>query len=348
MRPCDLLSLPEVFTCDFMKDYPGGLASHPYRALVPFLEPDPNFDVEASPHLEHFLFTPLREQDGDHLLISSMFCKEADDDKPPYPKITRDFCEHPERYGVKCRKPPMSYVKPYLENAKAIRRRNKGVDVGIFLAADMDWLADELLDAGVRVFQCHHSSTCHNVGATWRILGSDMRNYTFISQFDSEDVENHEGVDAFIRKTKLLPQVGCAVWGSPAGWDKDAEGLSVFRAAQCGRVGFHSPSLEGLVFYPRILQFFDQFESLPKTCNHPKWGQLPLFGYYNKYRYGGDESVMQSTIIYDILHAGRGMAMTVPVPDHEQQGFQVFLDYAHRCGPVAFAYGERPFDHLTP
>ena len=108
-------------------------------------------------------------KDKRHLVSVSLFWKPANITDPAYPEPTRDALSAGS--GADPRSEPWErYIQPILETVPALLSKFDDVAVRVYLAADMDFLVPDLVQAGCEVYLMKHPSLAHAPGTAWRTL----------------------------------------------------------------------------------------------------------------------------------------------------------------------------------
>ena len=126
---------------------------------------------------------------AEHLVSSSLFWKR-DVEVQDLGLITREMMENAEALGLQGRFPPWRhYVTPLLEGADLLRRHRKDASFRVYLANDLSFLIDDLVEAGCEIYLMMSSSICHNPGAMWRFLALEDQ-FATVTVTDADRARN--------------------------------------------------------------------------------------------------------------------------------------------------------------
>jgi len=110
-------------------------------------------------------------QQGTHLVTTSLFWKNSAQSEGELPVVTRETMKGAGELGLISRFAPWDhYVQPLLDGAAALKISRPEVVFRVYLAADLEFLVEDLVAAGCEVFLMRSSSLRHNPGALWRFL----------------------------------------------------------------------------------------------------------------------------------------------------------------------------------
>ena len=108
---------------------------------------------------------------GPHLVATSLFWKPAHAAERDFPQPSRSLLMEAKRLGLVSRHAPWEhYVRPLLDGAEKLREERPDIVFRVYLAADLEFLTDDLVTAGCEVMVMNGSSLRHNPGALWRFL----------------------------------------------------------------------------------------------------------------------------------------------------------------------------------
>lgn len=106
-----------------------------------------------------------------NVVAASLFWKNCNPWQPELPPITRDLMLNAVELGLVSRYAPWDhYVQPLLDGAAIMANERPDVVFRVYLAADLDFLIPDLVEAGCEVKLMKSSSIRHNPGAMWRFL----------------------------------------------------------------------------------------------------------------------------------------------------------------------------------
>lgn len=100
-----------------------------------------------------------------NLVSFSLFWKNRESTDPELPTLDRPTLKDARQRGLVQRYDPWShYVQPLLDGATLILRNRRDVAFRVYLAADLKFLAKDLVEAGCEVYLMKGSSLRHNPG----------------------------------------------------------------------------------------------------------------------------------------------------------------------------------------
>ena len=161
----------------------------------------------------------INRQDKPHLLAMSLFWKPSSESKTVYPAPTREILMNAGELGLDLRFEPWPhYVQPILDEVPTILAQHDDVAVRVYLAADLEFLIDDLVAAGCEVFLMRHPSIAHAPGVAWRVLafGDKDRLVTMV------DCDRLSQATIDIERTRAMERSGMNVWRVPVYGDFNA------------------------------------------------------------------------------------------------------------------------------
>lgn len=146
----------------------------------------------------------------------SLFWKNVRWGDPELPIPTREILQNAQELGLAKRFNPWDhYVKPLLELVPELSRKFPGVAFRVYLAKDLEFLADELAAAGNEVHLMKSSSINFAPGGLWRFLpfGENGKRVTVT------DVDRLNELESDLVRTQTMDQAGVGAWRVPVPTD---------------------------------------------------------------------------------------------------------------------------------
>ncbi len=158
-------------------------------------------------------------------------------------------------------------VLPMIKGAKALRKERPDVVVRVYLAKDLEFLADDLVEAGCEVCVMAHSSLRHSPGALWRFLPLAEKGRVVTLS----DPTYSKRVISDIGRTDAMLQAGLGVWRVPYLGSRMSDYRPIARAQFGATSGFPIQRLvEALIWHTKK-------KSIAKTCTPPGGcGPMPI------------------------------------------------------------------------
>ena len=172
-----------------------------------------------------------------HIVSVSLFWKNIRSHQPDI--VIRDRADFmsAEQGGRLLRFEPWSaYVKPVLEGAYRLHAVREDVAFRVYLAADLEFLVEDLVAAGCEVRLMKSSSIRHNPGAMWRFLAlaETDRLVTIV------DADRAAHAEPDILRTEAMAESGLNWWRVPTWGELNEVGTVCYRpflALQFGSAG---------------------------------------------------------------------------------------------------------------
>lgn len=243
-------------------------------------------------------------QDKRHILALSLFWKPSAASAVTYPTPSKEVLKNASKLGLKLRFEPWEhYIQPVLEGVPKILKEHDDVVVRVYLAADLEFLVPDLIDAGCEVFLMRHPSIAHAPGVAWRVLAfSEVgRLVTMV------DADRMNGVSEDIARTKAMERAGLAAWRSPVPIDRDGQGNVAYRAFMGAQIGCHGGWPIELLLH--AFTWHTLRKTIPTMVDLPGCGLLPI-GYGSWPNYGFEEWFL-TVALYPRI-AGGGLLTFVP------------------------------------
>jgi len=178
-----------------------------------------DFEEQASPEdramLEDWYGTErlLNPQPEPTDIVSvSLFWKNVRLGDPELPVPTRELLQNAQELGLAKRFNPWDhYVRPLLEQVPRLRLKFPDVAFRVYLAKDLEFLAEELAAAGNEVHLMKSSSIHFAPGGLWRFLPftEEGKRVTVI------DVDRFNELDADLLRSRTMESAGVGAWRVP-------------------------------------------------------------------------------------------------------------------------------------
>jgi hypothetical protein len=259
-----------------------------------------------------------------HLVSFSLFWKNRESADPELPKLDRRTLKHARHRGLVQRYEPWShYVQPLLDGATLILRGRSDVAFRVYLAADMKFLAKDLVKAGCEVYLMKSSSVRHNPGAMWRFLAfAEKGRLVTIADSDRAPM-----IEADLLRTAETEKAGLAMWRVPVWGDFSANGTVPYRPMFGGQFGGSrrlpmSRLMKAFVWHHRR-------GSIARTCQVPVCGERAIAG-ASWPDYGFDEYFLTAAV-YPRM-AQKGILSFIPT-DARSQLLLLDVEYATWANP---------------
>lgn len=274
----------------------------------------------------------VNAQEGKHLVAASLFWKHAHKDHGDLPEITREVMKNAEKLGLVTRFSPWEhYVEPLLEGAAALRILRPEIVFRVYLAADLEFLVEDLVAVGCEVFLMKGSSIRHNPGAMWRFLAlQEEGRWITITDSDRAHQVVHD-----VERTEKIMAAGLGLWRVPYIFDsvKNDNSPSTYRpiiACQFGALGGYPVEL-----LMKAMLWHTVRGSMPNECRirrpSGKIGKVPIFG-TDWPTYGFDEWFLIAAL-YPRL-AGAGVLTFFPINQKESNHwFSLDIEYVTWANP---------------
>lgn len=296
------------------------------------------------------------QPDKKHLLAFSLFWKPSAASKKVYPTPTREILMNAGELGLDLRFEPWPhYIQPILDEVPKILEQFDDVAVRVYLAADLDFLVEDMVEAGCEVFLMRHPSIAHAPGVAWRVLAFAEKD-RLVTMVDADRLKE---VAADIERTRAMERTGLGTWRVPVMIDQDPEGKVVYKPFIGCQIG-----AKGGWPMERLLHAFTWHMmkgSIPTTVEIPGCGPRPInHGYWPDF---GFEEWFLGVVMYPRM-AGGGMLTFVPanasstlltldveyVTWSNPESQLVYFPVETCCGPPRLrkTYGEAPVENIVP
>lgn len=142
----------------------------------------------------------------------SLFWKNVRAGDPDLPPPTREILQNAQAMGLAKRFNPWDhYVKPLLELVPKLKTKFPDVAFRVYLAKDMEFIAEELAEAGNEVHVMKSSSIHFAPGGLWRFLpfGESGKRVTVT------DVDRLNELESDLLRTRTMEEAGVGAWRVP-------------------------------------------------------------------------------------------------------------------------------------
>ena len=263
------------------------------------------------------------------VVSATLFWKHVNGSDADLPPPTRSHMADARRLGlVKRFQPWESYVEPLLLLTPEIVKENPGVELRLHLAADLEFLADELAGLGWEVHVMKSPSLRYCPGGFWRFLPLDERD-ALVSVIDTDRMREASNE---IRRTKAMDEAGLGLWRVPGYYNADPRYQVRYRPI----LGGHFGACGGVPVRKLIEAFLwhSARGSLRKTAFVPGIGERPIqFARWPDY---GFDEWFQLAALYPWL-APRGTLTFIP-SDSRSLFLPADLEYALWANPHSESY----------
>jgi hypothetical protein len=259
-----------------------------------------------------------------HIVSATLFWKHVQGADPDLPVPTREQMIDARRLGlVKRFEPWESYVEPLLLETPEAVRKNPGVEFRLYLAADLDFLIDELTAAGWHIHLMKSPSLRYCPGGFWRFLALEEKE-ALITVIDTDRMRevSHE-----IGRTRAMAQTKLGLWRVPGYYNSDLTQQVRYRPILGGHFG-----AKGGIPVRKLIEAFlwhSEHGTLRKTAFVPGIGERPI-QFANWPGYGFDEW-FQLAALYPWL-APEGTLTFIP-SDSKSLLLPADLEYALWANP---------------
>ena len=151
-----------------------------------------------------------------HLVSTSLFWKNPGAEEAELPPITKELMQNAAKHGLVSRHAPWDhYVLPLLQGAVLLQTERPDIVMRVYLAADMEFLLEDLVNVGCEVALMHGSSLRHSPGAMWRFLAfEDSERWVTVI-----DADHATEMMASIERTEIIMASGLGLWRLPYVFD---------------------------------------------------------------------------------------------------------------------------------
>ena len=260
-----------------------------------------------------------------HIVSVSLFWKHVNGADPELPLPNRELLIDARRLGLVKRFSPWEcYIEPLYLHSQGVRRRHPDVTLRVYLAADLEFLADELVELGWEVFLMKSSSIRYCPGGFWRFLALEEEN-AIVTIMDSDRIGDATGD---IERTELMDRLDLSLWRVPGYYNADVSKEVRYRPILGGHFGARGgvmqvrEAIEAFVWHWR-------HGTLPLTANVPGHGERPMkFAHWPNY---GFDEWFQLAAMYPRLVPG-GTLTFIP-KDARSMLLPADIEYATWANP---------------
>lgn len=276
-----------------------------------------------------------RQAGKKHIVSITLFWKHVNADHPDMATPNRTRLLHSRRLGlVKRFDPYESYVEPLLTFGPELTKAHPEVCFRVHLAADLEFLAKDLIAAGYEIRLMKGSSIRYCPGGFWRFLALENRG-KLVTVMDSDRIRFAPGE---IARTQAMADSGLSLWRVPGYYNSEIRGTVRYRPLLGGHFG-----AKGGVPVRKWIEAFVWHTlrgTMPNTAEVPGCGQVPIHCTVWP-AYGFDE--WWQLAIYPML-AARGVLTFIPT-DARSQLMPLDIEFASWAHPrsevVYFSVGGR-------
>ena len=142
----------------------------------------------------------------------SLFWKNVRAGDPDLPVPTRELLQNAQELGLAKRFNPWDhYVRPLLEQVPKLRIKFPDVAFRVYLAKDLEFLAEELAVAGNEVYLMKSSSIHFAPAGLWRFLPFSEAG----KRVTVTDVDRFNEMEADLLRSRTMKQAGVGAWRVP-------------------------------------------------------------------------------------------------------------------------------------
>lgn len=146
------------------------------------------------------------------IVSMSLFWKNVYDSAPELPTPTRERLQNAVELGLADRFNPWDhYVAPLLELTPGLREKFPEASIRVYLAKDLEFLAEELAEAGCEVYLMKSSSINFAPGGLWRFLPFSEEGKTVVVT----DMDRLNELESDLIRTRTMVQTGVGAWRVP-------------------------------------------------------------------------------------------------------------------------------------
>lgn len=147
----------------------------------------------------------------------SLFWKNVRVGDEELPTPTREILQNAKELGYAKRFNPWDhYVRPLLEQVPRWKQKYPEVCFRVYLAKDLEFLAQELADSGNEVHVMKHSSIHFAPGGLWRFLPFDEPG----KRVTVTDVDRLDELDSDLLRSKTMGEMELGAWRVPVPLDR--------------------------------------------------------------------------------------------------------------------------------
>jgi hypothetical protein len=168
----------------------------------------------------------INAKESKHIVAASLFWKNINAADEELPTPTLDLLKNAKELGLVKRYDPWEhYIVPLLEGVAELSIARPDVSFRVYLAADLDFLVDDLVAVGCEVYLMKHNSIRHSPGGLWRYLAMEEEGkLVTITDSDRAGEVIHD-----IERTELVAANGLAHWRCAYTWGDDEHDAAHYR-----------------------------------------------------------------------------------------------------------------------
>ena len=152
------------------------------------------------------------QPDHADIVSVSLFWKNVREGDPELPVPTREIMQNAQELGLAKRFNPWDhYVRPLLEKVPDLCRKFPDVTFRVYLAKDLEFLAEELAAAGNEVHLMKSSSIHFAPAGLWRFLPFSETG----KRVTVTDVDRFNELESDLLRTRTMAQAGVGAWRVP-------------------------------------------------------------------------------------------------------------------------------------
>lgn len=263
---------------------------------------------------------------GNHVVSATLFWKNVGAKDPDLPKPSRFRMIHARRLGLVQRFDPWgAYVEPFLLYSGQVKEKNPDVILRVYLASDLEFLVEDLTEAGWEVHLMKTPSIRYCPGGFWRFLALAEKG-KLVTMIDADRVKE---INVELERTRLMEASGLGLWRVPGYYNADFSKEVRYRPILGGHFG-----AKGGIDVKKLMQAYIwhlRRGSLPAIVSVPGCGPRPL-QFLRWPGYGVDE-VFQLMALYPRL-VREGTLTFVPT-DAKSLLLPVDIEYCTWANPAS-------------
>lgn len=130
--------------------------------------------------------------------------------------VSREQMKEADKLGLVSRHAPWEhYVEPLLKGAVLLREARSEVPLRVYLAADLEFLIEDLVAVGCEVFLMKSASIRHNPGAMWRFLALEAAD-EWVTVIDAD---RGRDIVSDVERSEQAMAAGLGMWRVPYFFD---------------------------------------------------------------------------------------------------------------------------------